>query len=164
MAVILASCAFWAPVKFVIPGDDAKPEIINFKARFKRLSRKERKALERRVGANSLTAEVRKIISERLGNPEHKHTAKDREEIQLRVEADPIDDDEFLREVLVDWDLKDKQGKVVVFSLAALEELADEWDGIEPALVNAYFDARRAATSPEAVQKNSDEPSATTTT
>lgn len=163
MAVILASCAFWAPVKFVIPGDDAKPEIINFKARFKRLSRKDRKTLEQRALANSMTPEVRKILSERLSNPEHKHTAKDREEIQSRIDAAPIDDEEFLKEVLVDWDLKDQQGKSVVFSLAALEQLADEWDGIEPALVNAYFDARRAATSPEAVQKNSDEPSATTT-
>lgn len=163
MAVILASCAFWAPVKFVIPGDDAKPEIINFKARFKRLSRKDRKKLEQRALANSMTPEVRKIISERLSNPEHKHTAKDREEIQSRIDAEPIDDEEFLKEVLVDWELTDKQGKPVLFSLATLAELADEWDGIEPALVNAYFDARRAATSPEAVQKNSDEPSATTT-
>lgn len=163
MAVILASCAFWAPVKFVITGDDAKPEVISFRARFKRLSRKERKALEQRVSANSMTPEVRKIITEHLSNPEHKHTAKDRQEIQQRIDADPIDDDEFLKEVLVDWDLKDKQGKAVVFSLAELDQLADEWDGIEPALVNAYFDARRAATSPEAVQKNSDEPSATTT-
>lgn len=163
MAVILASCAFWAPVKFVIPGDDAKPEIINFKARFKRLSRKDRKKLEQRALANSMTPEVRKILSERLSNPEHRHTAKDREEIQNRIDANPIDDEEFLKEVLVDWDLKDKQGKAVVFSLAALEELADDWDGIAPALVNAYFDARRTATSPEAVQKNSDEPSATTT-
>lgn len=162
MAVILASCAFWAPVKFIVAGDDGKPEIFKFRARYKRLTRTERKELERRVAANSLTPDVRKSARERLDSSEHKYTAKDRQEIELRIQAEPIDDEEFLKEVLVDWELKDKKGDVVVFSLATLAELSDAWDGFEAALVGAFYEGKAKATSKEAVEKNSAEPSAIT--
>ena len=162
MAVILASCAFWAPVKFVVPGDDGKPEILKFRARYKRLTRSERQELERRVAANSLTPDVRKGARERLDNPENKYTAKDRQEIELRIQAEPIDDEEFLKEVLVDWDLTDKKGEKVMFSPATLAELTDAWDGFEVALVGAFYEGTANATSKEAIEKNSAEPSAIT--
>ena len=46
MSVVLASVAFWASAQLILVGDLGKPEVVDFKARFKRLKTSERKQLE----------------------------------------------------------------------------------------------------------------------
>ena len=46
MSVVLASVAFWAAARLTLVGDLGNPEIVHFKARFKRLKTSERKQLE----------------------------------------------------------------------------------------------------------------------
>lgn len=160
-AVVLASVAFWAPVNYTIVGDDAKPETIQGRARFKRLKTSERLQLDARFASNRMDAEVRKVLRARLDDPETKLTRKIRAQMEANLAAEPIDDDEFLSQMLVDLELKDKQGQAVMYTPAKLAELCEEWDGFETALVAAYFTARREALDPKAVEKNSGEPSGT---
>lgn len=127
MSVVLASVAFWASAQLILVGDLGKPEIVDFKARFKRLKTSERKQLEADLADKKIT------------------------------------DKEFLDRLLVDWDLKDKSGTAVIYSEKQREELVEDWDGFEAALVQAYFDNGRKAREAAEVAKNSELPSATTT-
>lgn len=127
MSVVLASVAFWAGAQLILVGDLGKPEIVDFKARFKRLKTSERKQLEADLADKKIT------------------------------------DKEFLDRLLVDWDLKDKTGTAVIYSEKQREELVEDWDGFEAALVQAYFENGRKAREAAEVAKNSELPSATTT-
>lgn len=127
MSVVLASVAFWASAQLILVGDLGKPEIVDFKARFKRLKTSERKQLEADLADKKIT------------------------------------DKEFLDRLLVDWDLKDKSGTAVIYSEKQREELVEDWDGFEAALVQAYFENGRKAREAAEVAKNSELPSATTT-
>lgn len=127
MSVVLASVAFWAGAQLILVGDLGKPEVVDFKARFKRLKTSERKQLEADLADKKIT------------------------------------DKEFLDRLLVDWDLKDKSGNAVIYSEKQREELVEDWDGFEAALVQAYFDNGRKAREAAEVAKNSELPSATTT-
>lgn len=127
MSVVLASVAFWASAQLILVGDLGKPEVVDFKARFKRLKTSERKQLEADLADKKIT------------------------------------DKEFLDRLLVDWDLKDKSGTAVIYSEKQREELVEDWDGFEAALVQAYFDNGRKAREAAEVAKNSERPSATTT-
>lgn len=160
-AVVLASVAFWAPFTYTIVGDDAQPETVKGRARFKRLKNSERTALDARLAANRMDAGTRKAIRARLDDPENKMTRKVRAQMEANLAAEPIDDDEFLREMLVDLELKDKRGDSITYSIAKVEEICEDWDGFEGALVDSYFAARREALDPKAVEKNSGEPSGT---
>ena len=127
MSVVLASVAFWASAQLILVGDLGKPEVVDFKARFKRLKTSERKQLEAGLADKKIT------------------------------------DKEFLDRLLVDWDLKDKSGQKVIYSEKQREELVEDWDGFEAALVQAYFENGRKAREAAEVAKNSELPSATTT-
>lgn len=127
MSVVLASVAFWAGAQLILVGDLGKPEIVDFKARFKRLKTSERKQLEADLADKK------------------------------------ISDKEFLDRLLVDWELKDKSGNAVIYSERQREELVEDWDGFEAALVQAYFENGRKAREAAEVAKNSELPSATTT-
>ena len=127
MSVVLASVAFWAAARLTLVGDLGKPEIVDFKVRFKRLKTSERKQLEADLADKKIT------------------------------------DKEFLDRLLVDWDLKDKTGTAVIHSEKQREELVEDWDGFEAALVQAYFENGRKAREAAEVAKNSELPSATTT-
>lgn len=127
MSVVLASVAFWASAQLILVGDLGKPEIVDFKVRFKRLKTSERKQLEADLADKKIT------------------------------------DKEFLDRLLVDWDLKDKAGNSVPYTERQREELVEDWDGFEAALVQAYFENGRKAREAAEVAKNSELPSATTT-
>lgn len=160
-AVVLASVAFWAPFKYIFVGDNAKPETLEGRARFKRLKTSERKQLDARLAANRLDADVALALRKRLADPANKLAPKVRATIEANLAADPIDDCDFLAQMLVDLDFKDNSGKPIIYSPARLEELCEELDGFEGVLVNSYFDARSKALDPKAVEKNSVEPSGT---
>lgn len=162
MTVVLASVAFWAPFTLALPGDDGKPELVEGRARFKRLKTSESRALSRRMRANNLVPEVREAIQARLDDPKANFRAKERQDIEADLAAEPISDAEFLRDMLVDWDLKDTRGEIIVYAPVMRDELCEDWDGLEGALVRAYLKAREAAANPKAVEKNSEGPSATT--
>lgn len=161
--VVLASVAFWAPVNYTIVGDDGKPETIKARARFKRLKTSERLQMDARFASNRMDAEIRKGLRARLEDPETKISRKVRAQLEANLAAEPIDDAEFLREMLVDLELKDKRGETIPYSLANVEAVCEEWDGLEAALVSSYFAARRDALEPKAVEKNSEQPSGTGT-
>ena len=127
MSVVLASVAFWAAARLTLVGDLGNPEIVHFKARFKRLKTSERKQLEAGLADKKIT------------------------------------DKEFLDRLLVDWELKDKAGNAVPYTERQREELVEDWDGFEAALVEAYFENGRKAREAAEVAKNSELPSATTT-
>ncbi len=159
MAVILSSVAFWAPITFARVGDDQKPEILKFRARFKHLKKSERRALDRRLNVRALTAPVREELQARIDQEVVKGSEK--EELQLLLSAVPITDAELLNDLLVDWDLKDREGKFIPYTIAVREEQEEALDGLEAAIVTGYFAAKREAVSPEAIAKNSEAPSAT---
>lgn len=127
MAIVLASVAYWAPVSFILIGDDAQPYEVKFRARFKRLKRSER------------------------------------QEIEGQLAKKELDDKGFLDRVLVDWELKDLRGANVPYTEVTREELTEEWDGFEIALVQAFFDAGRKVREASEQAKNSAAPSAPTT-
>ncbi|MDF1486698.1 hypothetical protein PY257_16210 [Ramlibacter sp. H39-3-26] len=161
MAVVLASVAFWAPVTYRLIGDDGKPEVIEGRARYKRLKTSERKALDRSIRANNLMPDVRAAIRKRLDADDCNFTAKERAEVQADLAAEPITDEQFLQAVLVDWDFKDKTGAAIAYTPAAKAELCEDWDGFEAALVRGYTDAQEAVLKPQETEKNSVAPSGT---
>lgn len=128
MTVVLASVAYWAPVTLNLVGDDGKPEVVPFRARFKRLKTSERKQLDQELMGKTLT------------------------------------DEQFLDRLLLDWDIKDKTGAPVTYSRQVRTELVEDWDGLELALVTAWFDNIRKSNETAAVAKNSGAPSATGST
>lgn len=127
MAIVLASVAYWAPVSFILIGDDAQPHEVKFRARFKRIKRSEREEIERLL--------------------------KERE----------LDDKAFLDRLLVDWDLEDVRGEKVPYTEATRAELVEDWDGLEIALVQSFFEAGRKVRDAGEQAKNSAAPSAPTT-
>lgn len=163
MTVVLASVAFWAPVTYRLIGDDGKPEVIQGRARYKRLKTSERKALDRHIRAGRLTPDIRAGIRKQLDAPDCIFNARERTEIEADLAAEPITDEQFLQATLVDWDLRDKTGQSIPFTPAALAELCEDWDGFEAALVRGYTDAQQAAINPQETEKNSAAPSGTGT-
>lgn len=87
----------------------------------------------------------------------------ERKQLEADLADKKITDKEFLDRLLVDWDLKDKAGNSVPYTERQREELVEDWDGFEAALVQAYFDNGRKAREAAEVAKNSELPSATTT-
>ena len=159
MTVLLASVAFWAPVTYRLLGDDGQPEEIKGRARYKRLKTTERKELDRRLAAGRMDERARERLKAQL---QLSHlTADDREEIQAQLAAVPANDKDFLDAVLVDWELTDLTRNRIPYTLATRAEVVEEWDGIEGALVTAYFDAGRKARQATEIAKNSEAPSAT---
>ncbi|MBS0507595.1 MAG: hypothetical protein JSR53_09475 [Proteobacteria bacterium] len=161
MTVVLASVAFWASITYRLIGDDGKPEVIQGRARYRRLKTSERKALDRRIRANRLTPDLRAGIRKQLDAPDCNFTARERTEIEADLAAEPITDAQFLQEVLVDWDLRDKAGQAIAFTPAMKEQLCEDCDGFEAALVRGYSDAQEAASKPQETEKNSVAPSGT---
>lgn len=86
----------------------------------------------------------------------------ERKQLDEDLAAKKIDDKEFLDRVLVDWDLKDKAGEPVIYTERQREELVEDWDGFEEALVKAYFNHMHKVREALEVAKNSELPSATT--
>lgn len=138
MTVVLASVAFWAHCELMLPGDDGKPEVVKYRARFKRLKRTERVELERRMHASRIAFD-----------------AALRGEEAPASGAQPITDAQVLTLVLVDLDLKDKTGTRVMYTPTAVAELSEEWDGFEAATVMGYFNALKLQASPQEAAKNS---------
>ncbi|HRP19406.1 MAG TPA: hypothetical protein PK925_02155 [Alicycliphilus sp.] len=161
MTVVLASVAFWAPVTYRLIGDDGKPEIVQGRARYKRLKTSERRALDRRLRANHLTPDVRAGIRAQLDAPDSKFTARERREIEADLAAEPINDEQFLQALLVDWEFKDKTGTVITYTPAMCAQLCEEWDGFEAALARGYMDAQKSLNDTREQEKNSDAPSGT---
>jgi len=161
MAVVLASVAFWATVDYRIVGDDGAPEAVPCRARFRRLKTSERRALDRRIRANTLSPDVRAAILEKLSAADAPYTARERAEIEADLAAEPITDAEFLDAVLVDWELRDRNGEPIVYSKSARAEVCEEWDGFEAALVRAYGEAIKRFDSAREQEKNSAAPSGT---
>lgn len=144
MTVVLASVAFWAPCVLTLPGDDGRLEVVNYRARYKRLKRTERVELERRMHASRIVFE-----------------AALRGEEAPASGVQPMTDAQVLTMVLVDLDLKDKTGKQVMYTESAIAELSEEWDGFEAATVMGYFNALKLQADPQANAKNSEPQSAT---
>jgi len=157
MSVVLASIAFWAPVVLTYPGDDGAPAELKFRGRYKRLSKSVREALDMRSIANNIVPEARKVLEERVRDP--KTRAKEKAHIEAQLAAEPISDGEYLDAVLVDWDLKDKDGMLIPFTPANRAEQIEALDGLEAALVWGYVNARRAAEQAAETAKNSGKPS-----
>lgn len=153
MSVVLASVGFWAPVTFARVGDDCKPEVLKFRTRFKRLKKTERLELEHRLAAGALSAEMREAMQVRMDDPKTK--AKDRDNLRAALEAEPMDDEEFLNTMVIDWELKDREGKFIAYAIKERQEQEEELDGLETAIVQAFFNARKEALTPEAIAKNS---------
>lgn len=162
MTVVLASAAFWAPVTYRLIGDAGQPETIKGRARYRRLKTSERRALDRRIRANRLTPDLRASIQRQMDAPDSAFTARERTEIAADLAAEPITDEQFLAEVLVDWDFKDQSGQSLPpYTIATRAEVCEDWDGFEAALVRGYTDAQAAALSPKETEKNSEAPSGT---
>jgi hypothetical protein len=165
MTVVLASAAFWAPFTYRLIGDGGQPETVQGRARYRRLKASERKAIDRRIRAGSLTPDVRAGIRQQLDEDTgaQRFKGREREEILLDLAAEPLTDAEFLAETLLDWELRDQEGHPVPYSRDVLAQLCEEWDGLEGALVRGYTDAQKAALDAQAVEKNSAAPSGTGT-
>lgn len=149
MSVVLASCAFWAAASYVLVGDDAKPEVVKFRCRFKRLTRTAMRELNARIAATGDIARA------------------ERGQITLTPQALDdckklaITDKEVLDTLLIDWDLKTKTGEALVYSEQVRAEVVEEWDGIEQAMVSAYFNAIAETAKAATAEKNSEVPSST---
>ena len=161
MAVI-NSVAFWVPGTVRIPGDDGKPIEIKFRARFKRLKKSERLALEHCIEANKLSKEVREGLRARLDDANDHATPQMREYMEAVMAATPITDAEFVRATLVDLDMKGADGTPVIYSPLVVAEIEEELDGFEAELVRIYIKARKQANTPQDAEKNSETQSGTT--
>ena len=79
-------------------GDDGKPEEVKGRARFKRLKKSERQALDRRIHANSLTPEIRKTLREQLAAQDCPFNKRERAEVEAGLAAETLTDAELLTE------------------------------------------------------------------
>ena len=156
MAVVLASVAFWAPVVFSLAGDDGVVEQVKFRARYKRLSKTERHALDLRLMAAARPETMTEAMRKRMEDPATKE--KERKDLKAKLDAEPATDQDYLDALLVDWELKGKDGERIDYTPTIRAELIDAWDGLEEALVLGHVNAMHATR--EAV-KNSGAPSAT---
>lgn len=153
MTVILASVAYWAPVEFARQGDDLQPEKITFRARYKRLKKSDRIALEHRLAASVMLPETRRLLQERI---EDSSTGEaDREFLKARLAASPTTDGEILDELLVDWDLRDHKGEFVPYTKATRLQLEEDLDGFEDCLVRVGLDVLKKRHAPAELEKNS---------
>lgn len=164
MTVVLASVAFWAHAKLILPGDLGEKVEVPFKVRFKRLKTSERRLLNMRLAANRKSElEVVEALGEEKKLPnewrQRLQEATTPAAVKALVDDFRIDDESFLDLLLVDWEVRDLRGEAVHFTPASRAELFEEWEGMEAATVVAYFDAFK---DPKAGAKNSGEPSATT--
>ena len=159
---VLFNQFFWVPGFIKVPGDDGNLITVNFRARFKRLKKSEREALDHRIEANKLTPEIRDGMRAGLDDPKSKYSDFLRKQMESVLVASPITDTEFCREVLVDLDMKDSEGKPVIYTPKVVEELDEELDGFEKAVVRAYFRVRQATANQQDVEKNSETQSGTT--
>ena len=151
MAIIFASAGFWAPVTYTVPGDDLKPLSVTFRARWKRLTRPERKELDLRLQAARTVRQIDAGIPTSLSADEVK-----------KARETAISDEQFLNEMLIDWDLKDSRNSLVQYSQQVRNETCELNDGLEPALVSSYFLALQALNAPSVIEKNSGTLSGTT--
>ena len=161
MAVI-NSVAFWVPGIFRAPGDDGALIEIKFRARFKRLKKSERIAMDQRIEANKLNKEHRDSIRARLDDTTDPVQPKAREFMEGVLAAKPITDAEFVSLMLVDLDMKDANGAPVIYTPQIVADIEEELDGFEAEVVRMYMDARRKATQPQETAKNSETQSGTT--
>lgn len=86
----------------------------------------------------------------------------ERKQLEAELADKKLTDKEFLDRLALDWELKDLQGSNVVYSEQVRAEMVEDWDGLEAAMVTAYFDNGRKVRQAAEVAKNSEEPSATT--
>lgn len=150
MAVILSTAGFWAPFTYKVPGDDLTYVEKQMRLRWKRLDRTERKALDLRLAARNDLMRVNFGVK----------SATESETAALREKA--ITEEQFLVEMLVDWDLKDARGHPVPFSPRELAETCELNDGIDVQMFNSYFTVLSDLANPKDLAKNSDAPSSTT--
>lgn len=150
MAVILSAAGFWAPCTYKVPGDDITHIEKKFRLRWKRLERAARKALDERLAVRM------ELIRIKLGIK----TATESEKAALREKT--ITEEQFLVEMLLDWELEDARGNVVPYSIKELAETCEMNDGIDVQMFNSYFAVISDLANPEAAAKNSDAPSDTT--
>ena len=152
MTVKLAASTFLAPVTYSVPGDDSQVIDIKFRARFNRLSTSAREMLDDRLQMTwlnrmvkmSKTPEIRALFEERV---------KD-----MKPNVTPISDVEICQQVLAGWELQDVDGESVPFGPDAMAEMFEQWYGLDGAIAVAYVNA----VSPKVAEKNSVEPSSTT--
>lgn len=156
---ITLSVGFWATITHACPGDDFTPVLLNLRVRYKRLKKTERLDLERRLSASVLTADAREKMQARIDASDT--PVKVRENLRLQLVAEPIDDEEFMNLVVLDWDLKGSDGKPIVYTRQERAEQEEKWDGLETAIVQGYFKAVKESVTPEAIAKNSVAQSAT---
>lgn len=152
MSVICATAGFWAPCTYKYAGDDLQLVTKNFRVRWKRLQKSERKAMDARLQARLKLQRLQSGVPTSL---------TEQEITDLRTTA--ITEEQFLREMVLDWDLTDARNQPVPYSEHELIETAEQNDGIEDQMFHSYFDAMVAFANPKAIEKNSDAPSDTTT-
>lgn len=152
MSVICATAGFWAPCTYQYAGDDLQIVAKTFRVRWKRLSKTERKAMDARLVARAALQRLQSGVPTAL---------PDAEIAALREKA--ITEEQFLAEMLADWELTDACNKPIVFSLKELAETGDQNDGFEEQLFSSYFTTMSALANPKVTEKNSDAPSDTTT-
>ena len=85
----------------------------------------------------------------------------ERKKLDEDLKSPGIPDKEFLDRVLVDWNLKYNTGAPVIYTEATRAEAVEEWDGLESALVTAFFVNARKSHEAAAAAKNSEALSAT---
>lgn len=85
----------------------------------------------------------------------------ERKQLDADLKSPGIPDDQFLDRILVDWDMKDKAGALVIYTPAVRAEVVEDWDGLEAALVTAFFVNARKSHEAAAAAKNSEALSAT---
>lgn len=151
MAVLFASAGFWAPCSYKVPGDDLVHVEKKFRVRWKRLDRAARKAINARLEARS------ELMRIKLGM----NSATEAEIEALSKKT--ITEEEFLVEMVADWELKDARGHDVTYSLQELAATCEQNDGIDEQMFASYFFALTEMNKPKELEKNSDAPSDTTT-
>lgn len=150
MAIVLAKTpAYWTDGFFVLPDQPGRPIVVEFRLRFQRLKRAQMQELERRIRITSERhqAQLRAIVA---GEP--------------APEVQPeITDQELLAQVLVDWEgFTDGEGKAVMLTEQARQQLCEDYPGMEGAMVRAWLESRQPAQQREEAAKNSVAPPSTT--
>lgn len=151
MSVVLTKTpAYWADAFFVLPDQPGRPMVIEFRLRFKRLRKTESEELNRRIRINSdrHQAQLRAMID---GKPVP----------ELQIE---VTDAQVLDAVLVDWEgFTAEDGTAAMYTVAARNQLCEDYPGIEAAMVRAWLESRHPDQQRAATEKNSEPPAATTT-
>lgn len=139
MAIKLAPAVFLSVAKITILDEAGEPITIACKGRFKRLPKSQREELDKRVNKRvwGALAEDRQspFMKEQLAGP-------------LKRIKPIAGDSDLLDQVLVGWHLKDLDGNDIEYSEATRAECFDQLDGLEAALVNAYYAGRGLQDTP----------------